>query len=126
MTEKPEPTLAKKLPKARVPRDRERPIKVIVSDDERREIERLAEVAGMSRSAYLRAAGLNHPIRSTLDYAAVRELVKVSGDLGRLGGLMKLWLSEQREKGASAVNVDATLKEARQLQELIRARIGKL
>jgi hypothetical protein len=126
MVQTPHPALAKKAPKARVTRDRQRPIKVIVSDDERAEIGRLAGVAGMSLSGYLRAAGLNHSIRSTLDFDAIRELLKVSADLGRFGGLLKLWLAEQKGKGASAADVDSALKESRQLQALIRARIGKL
>lgn len=101
-------------------------VKVSLSADDLAEIQRLAELSGMSVSGYLRAAGLNTPIRSTLDYAAVRELAKVAGDLGRLGGLLKLWLSEQRDRGASAIDVDAALREARALQDAIRDRIGKL
>ncbi|MBN8477344.1 MAG: conjugal transfer protein TraJ [Burkholderiales bacterium] len=101
-------------------------VKVSLTGDDLAEIQRLADLAGMSVSGYLRAAGLNAPIRSTLDYAAVRELAKVAGDLGRLGGLLKLWLSEQRDRGASAIDVDAVLREARALQDAIRQRIGKL
>lgn len=101
-------------------------VKVSLSVDDLAEIQRLADLAGMSVSGYLRAAGLNTPIRSTLDYAAVRELAKVAGDLGRLGGLLKLWLAEQRDRGASAVDVDGVLREARSLQEAIRNRIGAL
>jgi hypothetical protein len=69
---------------------------VLVSDDERAEIERRAGIAGLSISAFLRAAGLHEPIRSALDYEAVLELA-LSADMGRLGGLIKLWLAEQRE-----------------------------
>lgn len=126
MVETPAPALAKKTRKVRAARDRQRPIKVIVSDDERAQIGRLAGVAGMSLSGYLRAAGLNHSIRSTLDFDAIRGLLKVSADLGRYGGLLKLWLAEQKGKGASAADVDAALKESRALQVEIRARIGKL
>jgi len=46
--------------------------------------------AGLSVSAYLRAAGLHHPIRSVLDHQAVCDLAKVNGDQGQLGGLLKL------------------------------------
>jgi hypothetical protein len=39
-----------------------------------------------------RSAALGHQLRSEIDREAVRELVKVAADQGRLGGLLKLWL----------------------------------
>lgn len=110
----------------RAVRDRQRTLRVVVSDDERAEIERLAALAGLSVSAYLRTAGLNHQIRSVLDYAVARELIGAVADLGRFGGLMKLWLSEQRGKGASVVDVNKALHDARALQESIRALVHRV
>lgn len=55
--------------------------------------------AGLSLSTYLLAAGLNHPIRSVADLDAVADLVRVNGDLGRVAGLLKLWLAEKRGQG---------------------------
>jgi hypothetical protein len=75
------------------PRDSQRTLRVVVSGTERARIEERARIAGLSVSAFLRAAGLNQPIRSVLDQDAVRELAKVNGDQGRLGGLFKLWLT---------------------------------
>jgi hypothetical protein len=49
---------------------------------------RPARRAGLSASAFLRALGLSEPIRSTADRDAVRELMRINGDLGRLGGLL--------------------------------------
>ncbi len=107
-------------------RDRKRPIRVFVNDDERAEIERRAAVAALPLSAYLRAAGLNEPLRPAYDYEAVRELVRVAGDLGRLGGLFKLWLSERRGEGATAAEVNRALHEARGLQDEIRTKLGRV
>lgn len=107
-------------------RERNRPLRVVVSARERAEIERLAAVAGLSVSAYLRAAGLNHSIKSTYDLDAVRDLVGVAGDLGRLGGLMKLWLSERRGEGASVAAVNKCLNQAIELQEEIKRKLRKL
>ncbi|MFM2287326.1 MAG: Protein TraJ, partial [Pseudomonadota bacterium] len=109
-------------------RDRQRPLRVVVSDDERAEIERLANVAGMSVSAYLRTAGLNHPIRSTFDYDAVRELAQVAGDLGRLGGLLKLWLTEKKGlgQGVRPIDVERLLRDTRALQNDIRNMMGRV
>jgi len=61
------------------------------------EITSRAAKSGSSISAYLRAVGLNHPIRSVLDLKAVADLVRVNGDLGRVAGLLKLWLAEKRK-----------------------------
>jgi len=93
----------------REPRDRQRTLRVVVSARERVQIEERAKLAGLSVSAYLRAAGLHQPIRSVLDYQAVCDLAKVNGDQGRLGGLLKLWLTERTGQGAPATDVRCLL-----------------
>lgn len=79
-------------------RDRARPIKVLVNEEERAELERLADLAGVPVSTYLRQVGMNVRIRSRIDLEAARELARITGDLGRLGGLLKLWLAERRDQ----------------------------
>ena len=74
------------------PRRRGKPIEVWVTDEEKATITERAEEAGMSRSGYLRALGLNTPIRSVVDLKAVADLCRINGDLGRVAGLLKLWL----------------------------------
>ena len=81
-------------------RDRKRPLKVVVSERERAEIETRAAATGLSVSAYLRNLGLGFQPHSTLDQAAILALVKVNADQGRLGGLFKLWLSGQSAPSA--------------------------
>lgn len=98
------------------PRRQVPPIKVWVSDAERIEIADRAAQAGLSLSAYMLAAGMNHPIRSVLDLRAVAELGKVNGDLGRVAGLLKLWLAEKRGQGGHPVDVEAMMSEFRALQ----------
>jgi len=93
----------------RDPRDRQRTLRVVVSVRERAQIEERAKIAGLSVSAYLRAAGLNQPIRSVFDHEAVCDLAKVNGDQGRLGGLLKLWLMERAGQGAPATEVRCLL-----------------
>lgn len=53
----------------------------------------------LSLSAYLLAVGMNTPIRSVVDLAAVADLAKVNGDFGRVAGLLKFWLAERRGQG---------------------------
>lgn len=72
------------------------PIKVYCLPDEKTVIERQAKQAGMSVARYLREVGLGYQINSIVDYEQVRELARINGDLGRLGGLLKLWLSNDK------------------------------
>ncbi|MNF18558.1 hypothetical protein D3C80_2227120 [compost metagenome] len=58
---------------------------------------------------------MNTPIRSVVDLTAVADLAKVNGDLGRVAGLLKLWLSENRSQGANAVDVELVMMEFREL-----------
>lgn len=100
-------------PKAR---RRGKPIEVWVNDEEKELITARAAEAGLSRSGYLRAVGLHYPIRSVVDLAVVSDLAKVNGDLGRVAGLLKLWLTAKRGQGVAAIEVDAIMIEFRRLQ----------
>jgi len=105
-------------------RPRARPIKVFVTDEERSEILRLAQSANLSQSAYLRAAGLNRQVRSIIDMKAVEELAKVNGDLGRVAGLLKLWLATKRGEGADPKDVERMMDDFRRLQHKILELMG--
>lgn len=91
-----------------------------MTDEEKATITERAEEAGMSRSGYLRALGLNTPMRSVVDLAAVVDLAKVNGDLGRVTGLLKLWFLEKRGQGADAIDVELMMMEFKELQVGIR------
>ncbi len=51
---------------------------------------------GLKIPGYLRSLGLNYPIKSIVDEKAAANLLKVNADIARLGGLFKLWLSDNR------------------------------
>lgn len=97
-------------------RRRSKLIEVWVNHEEKARITARAEPSDLSRSVYLRAVGLNYPIWSVVDLAAVADLAKVNGDLGRVAGLLKLWLAEKHGPGARAVDVDAIMVEFCELQ----------
>ncbi|MDE8345414.1 MAG: conjugal transfer protein TraJ [Acidocella sp.] len=97
-------------------RSRGTPIKVWVTPEERAEIADRADRAGLPLSAYMRAAGLNHRIKSVYDLEAVGDLVRVNGDLGRVAGLLKLWLTEKPGQGARRFEVDRIMTDFRDLQ----------
>jgi hypothetical protein len=108
------------------PRNRLLPLKVFVREAERQRIEARAQAAGLSISAYLRAAGIGHPIRSTLDHAAVLQLAKVNDDQGRLGGLLKLWLVEKPGQGAPESEVRRLLDRLGELQTRLAEIAGRM
>lgn len=70
-----------------------RHLRVPVLPDEELAIKANAAQAGLSIAAYLRRLGLGYPCHSSLDKQHVLELSKINADLGRLGGLLKLWLT---------------------------------
>ena len=69
-------------------------LRVPVFDNEKRLIEKAAKQAGLSVAAYLRRVGMGAEVVSVVDLQRVHELAIVNGDLGRLGGLLKLWLTQ--------------------------------
>jgi hypothetical protein len=107
-------------------RNRLWPMKVFVTDDERSRIEERAKATGLSISAYLRTAGLGHPIKSVLDHAAVMDLAKVNGDQGRLGGVLKLWLMDRPGRGAPEIEVRRLLERIGELQGRLVEVVGRV
>lgn len=92
------------------------PIKVWVNETEKAHITARAASAGLSVSSYLRTVGLNHRITSRCDLDAAANLGRVNGDLGRIAGLLKLWLAERRGQGAPPIQVETLMKDFRALQ----------
>lgn len=107
-------------------RRRGKPIEVWVTDEEKAAIKESADEAGMSRSGYLRALGLNTPIRSVVDLTAVADLAKVNGDLWRVAGLLKLWLAEKNGQGAEPVDVEKMMVDFRVLQAQVRGLMSRI
>jgi len=97
-------------------RDHGRPIKILVNEEERAEIERLAGLAGYPVSTFLREVGLNGEVRSLVDLDVAREIAGLSGNLGRIGGLLKLWLAERRDE-VPVAEMNRALRRVFELQD---------
>lgn len=69
------------------------PIYVWVTPEEKAAIQSLARTTGGSTSAFLRTLGLGYEPKCILDNLQVDALLRINADLGRLGGLLKLWLN---------------------------------
>lgn len=70
------------------------PVKVYCLPDEKTQLGEAAKAVGMSVSAYLLNVGMGYQVPGILDNKRVEELARINGDLGRLGGLLKLWLTD--------------------------------
>lgn len=95
---------------------RDRTMRFRVSLVEADDIECRAAQTGLGLSGYLRAAARNHRVKSVYDLDAVSDLVRVNADLGRVAGLLKLWLVEKPGQGAQRFEVDQLMKEFRAMQ----------
>lgn len=69
-------------------------LRVPVLPEEADEIRRMAAAAGVPVAAYMRSTALGYRLHGVLDHQRVEELMRINGDLGRLGGLLKLWLTD--------------------------------
>jgi hypothetical protein len=84
-----------------------------------------------SASSYLRRLGLAMPVESTIDQHAILDLVKINADLGRFGGLIKMWLTTNanfQSLGAQGLQrkLESTLSDVRLLQKKMSDRLEDL
>lgn len=109
-------------------------LRVPVFQNEKENIEAIARQAGLSVAAFLRDAGQGYEITGVTDYEQVRELARINGDLGRLGGLLKLWLTNDFKAAQIGVPVIVALLKrielnqtemAAVMKEIIRPRAAK-
>ena len=90
--------------------------------DEEAQIKRLAAAAGLPVAAYLRRVGLGHRLPGILDHRRVEELARINGDLGRLGGLLKLWLTnDERTAAFGEATIRAVLAKIADTQDEMHA-----
>ena len=98
-------------------------LRVPVFPDEKQLIEEQARRAGMSIARFLRDVGQGYRIGGVVDYEQVRELARINGDLGRLGGLLKLWLTNDER---TAQFGEATLRAVLSRIEATQDQMGQV
>jgi hypothetical protein len=69
---------------------------------------------------------VGHSPKSIFDQDAILALVKLHADQGRLGGLLKLWLSEKPGQGSSVRGVKGLLQQIEGLQRELKILVGNL
>jgi hypothetical protein len=108
------------------PQLRRHRLRVAVSDRERAAIMERAAACNLPVSVYLRTLGTGYAPPSTLDLQAIRDLIRVNADLGRLGGLLKLWLSTRPGEGANTIEVRRVLRQIEVSQAELKMVVKRL
>lgn len=102
-------------------------IRVPVLPEEEAIIKRNADAAGLSTAAFLRKIGMGYEVESMVDIEQVQELSRVNGDLGRLGGLLKLWLSnDERTRNFSPSLIKTLLGKIESTQNELRTVMDRI
>ena len=107
------------------------PIKVWVTPEEKDAIRAKAGAHSLSASCFLRRLGLAMPLQSMIDQRAILDLVKINADLGRFGGLIKMWLTTNADFESLCAQglqrrLENTLSDVRQLQKKMSDRLDNL
>ena len=106
---------------------RDKKLRVPVLPIEEAEIKSKATDAGLTVAEYLRNLGLGYQVPSIVDSRQIDSLLKINGDLGRLGGLIKLWLTnDKRTKLIGKSQLHMTLDSIRDTQSTMLNVIMKL
>jgi len=119
--------ITQKNPKTIRKERRDKKLRVPVLPIEEAEIKNKATDAGLTVAEYLRNLGLGYQVSSIVDSRQVDSLLKINGDLGRLGGLIKLWLTnDKRTKLIGKSQLHMTLDSIRNTQSTMLDAIMKL
>ncbi len=106
---------------------RDKCLRVPVLPEEEMMIKAKASEAGLTIAEYLRNLGLGYSVPSVIDNRQVDALLKINADLGRLGGLIKLWLTnDRRTKYIGKAQLHMTLDTIRETQSVMLNEITKL
>lgn len=102
-------------------------IKVVVNEKEKKAIEAAASDCSKSASSYLRTLGLGYAPPSKIDKNHILDLAKINGDQGRLGGLLKMWLTnEERQEEVISGQVRQLIEQISEAQKELLSAVKKL
>lgn len=108
-------------------RKRSKALRVWVTEEEKTDIENAAADCSTSVSSYLRSLGLGYTPPSKIDKKHILELAKINGDQGRLGGLLKMWLTnEERQDEVISGHVRLLIEQITEAQKELLKVVKKL
>lgn len=97
-----------------MPSPNRKAVKSYLTAEEYDQVKALASQAGLSVSTYMKRVSLGQQVKSLTDQRALLAVMKANADLGRLGGLLKLALTD-RERGGH-VDYRRTLRQIEKSQ----------
>ena len=100
-------------------------ITTYVTDNEFQQVADSAAKAGLSFSTFVKRVCLGHKVPSTIDHQAILALTKANADLGRLGGLFKMFLSEGKA-GQHADELRVTLRKIEEAKDTVAKKFDNL
>jgi len=102
-------------------------IDVRMSESEYEQIALNAKMTGLNNAAYLRALGMNYPLKSVVDQLALKELIKSQNELGELREVCKLWLEKEStlKESKMALLIDNLIRNERELIEIAKKLLEK-
>ena len=101
-------------------------IEIRLNELELKTIKKKAQNQGLNTSAFLRNLSINYPVKSMVKRKAITSLLKVNGDLGKAGGLFKMWLMSDGEYNddfsteRTYENIDELVDEIERLMQDLR------
>ena len=106
---------------------RNKHLRVPVSTGEEQTIKRRAHDTGLPVARYMRQVSQGYMVQSTIDLCQVEKLLKVNGDLGRAGGLLKMWLTNDvKVKIVGRYEIEDTLQSIRETQTVMLSTVLQL
>ena len=117
---------AKRMPGQKVGPRSSRASLVKLTDAEHTSIAETARAVGLPVAVMIRRLALGYEPESIVDVETLLELIRLRADLGRLGGVMKMWLVDQPGAGAPEADVRAALNQILDRQIDVAALIGRL
>ncbi|HAU1397623.1 TPA: conjugal transfer transcriptional regulator TraJ [Legionella pneumophila] len=104
-----------------------RRLRIPVLPEEEQIIKDNAAHAGLATAVYLRRLALGFKLTSSVDKQHIIELSKINADLGRLGGLLKLWLTnDERLAHIEPKTINLVLERIKTTQDAMLNVVNKL
>lgn len=101
--------------------------RVRLTPEEWNDITSLADTCGLTTPEFMRQMSLGFTPKSNIDAQHRLNVAKQIGDLGRVGGLLKLWLStDSIKKDAFSLEIPKIVRELKQVKSEIEAEYRKL
>ncbi len=105
---------------------RQKKIRSYVYPDEYEQIVTNARLANMSLSMFLRQVAIGMQPKATIDQRVIGDMGKIAADLNRLGGLLKLWLTDETRRIGQEQDIRQTLTQIESFVDELRASLKRL